>query len=175
MTMIILEGTDCCYKSTVADKLSKELGYPVLKGSSFELAKSGNEKLFEHFNKLADEDNVIIDRYIYSNLVYAKKFKDYSILTEEQQRTIEKKIRDKAKVIYLYADAKVIKQRLRERGDEYINDRDIEPVLELYREIMSDVGLHTYSWDTEQWSSKEIAKGIIFLVDGVIYEESNCN
>ncbi|AME04820.1 AAA family ATPase [Bacillus sp. SDLI1] len=164
MTMIILEGTDCCYKSTVADKLSKELGYPVLKGSSFELAKSGNEKLFEHFNKLADEDNVIIDRYIYSNLVYAKKFKDYSILTEEQQRTIEKKIRDKAKVIYLYADAKVIKQRLRERGDEYINDRDIEPVLELYREVMSDVGLHTYSWDTEQWDSEEIGEGIIHLI-----------
>lgn len=165
MTMIILEGTDCCYKSTVADKLSKELGYPVLKGSSFELAKSGNEKLFEHFNKLADEDNVIIDRYIYSNLVYAKKFKDYSILTEEQQRTIEKKIRDKAKVIYLYADAKVIKQRLRERGDEYINDRDIEPVLGLYREVMSDVGLHTYSWDTEQWNSDEIVEDLIQLFE----------
>ncbi|NMV98050.1 AAA family ATPase [Bacillus velezensis] len=164
MTMIILEGTDCCYKSTVADKLSKELGYPVLKGSSFELAKSGNEKLFEHFNKLADEDNVIIDRYIYSNLVYARKFKDYSILTKEQQRTIEKKIRDKAKVIYLHADPKVIKQRLLERGDEYINDRDIEPVLELYRAVMSDIGLHTYSWDTEQWSSEEIAKGIIHLI-----------
>ncbi|GJI61744.1 ATP-binding protein [Bacillus velezensis] len=164
MTMIILEGTDCCYKSTVAEKLSKELGYPVIKGSSFELAKSGNEKLFEHFNKLADEDNVIIDRYIYSNLVYAKKFKDYSILTEEQQRTIEKKIRDKAKVIYLHADPKVIKKRLLERGDEYINDRDIEPVLELYREVMSDIGLHTYSWDTEQWSSEEIAEGIIHLI-----------
>ncbi|MGG1363556.1 AAA family ATPase [Bacillus velezensis] len=164
MTMIILEGTDCCYKSTVADKLSKELGYPVLKGSSFELAKSGNEKLFEHFNKLADEDNVIIDRYIYSNLVYARKFKDYSILTEEQQRVIEKKIRDKAKVIYLHADPQVIKHRLRERGDEYINDRDIEPVLELYREVMSDAGLHTYSWDTEQWSSDEIAEGVIHLI-----------
>ncbi|MCM3278219.1 AAA family ATPase [Bacillus velezensis] len=175
MTMIILEGADCCYKSTVADKLSKELGYPVIKGSSFELAKSGNEKLFEHFNKLADEDNVIIDRYIYSNLVYAREFKDYSILTEEQQRAIEEKIRGKAKVIYLHADSKVIKQRLLERGDEYINDRDIEPVLELYREVMSDVGLHTYSWDTEQWSSEEIAKGIIFLTDGVIYEGSNCN
>ncbi|AZJ44229.1 AAA family ATPase [Bacillus velezensis] len=165
MTMIILEGTDCCYKSTIADKLSKELGYPVLKGSSFELAKSGNEKLFEHFNKLADEDNVIIDRYIYSNLVYARKFKDYSILTKEQQRVIEKKIRDKAKVIYLHADPQVIKHRLRERGDEYINDRDIEPVLELYREVMSDVGLHTYSWDTEQWSSEEIAEGIIHLIE----------
>ncbi|NHN20990.1 AAA family ATPase [Bacillus velezensis] len=165
MMMIILEGTDCCYKSTVAEKLSKELGYPVIKGSSFELAKSGNEKLFEHFSKLADEDNVIIDRYIYSNLVYAKKFKGYSILTKEQQRAIEEKIRDKTKVIYLHADPKVIKQRLRERGDEYINDVDIEPVLELYREVMSDVGLHTYSWDTEQWSSEEIAKGIIFLVD----------
>lgn len=163
--MIILEGTDCCYKSTVADKLRKELGYPVIKGSSFELAKSGNEKLFEHFNKLADEDNVIIDRYIYSNLVYAKKFKDYSILTEEQQRTIEEKIRDKAKVIYLHADPKVIKQRLLERGDEYIKDRDIEPVLKLYRKVMSDAGLHTYSWDTEQWSSDDIVEGLIHLFE----------
>ncbi|MCR6614573.1 AAA family ATPase [Bacillus velezensis] len=165
MTMIILEGTDCCYKSTVADKLRKELGYPVIKGSSFELAKSGNEKLFEHFNKLADEDNVIIDRYIYSNLVYAKKFKDYSILTEEQQRTIEEKIRDKAKVIYLHADPKVIKQRLLERGDEYIKDRDIEPVLELYREVMSNAGLHTYSWDTGQWDSDDIVEDLIQLFE----------
>ncbi|MGO5674723.1 AAA family ATPase [Bacillus subtilis] len=164
MTMIILEGTDCCYKSTVADKLSKELGYPVIKGSSFELAKSGNEKLFEHFNKLADEDNVIIDRYIYSNLVYAKKFKDYSILTEEQQRAIEEKIRDKAKVIYLHADPKVIKQRLLERGDEYINDRDIEPVLELYNQVIDEMGLHMNSWDTNEWNSDEIVEDIIHLI-----------
>ncbi|MCY8466961.1 AAA family ATPase [Bacillus atrophaeus] len=164
MTMIILEGTDCCYKSTVADKLSKELGYPVIKGSSFELATSGNEKLFDHFNKLADEDNVIIDRYIYSNLVYARKFKDYSILTEEQQRAIEKKIRDKAKVIYLHADPKVIKQRLRERGDEYINDRDIEPVLELYNQVIDDMGLHMNSWDTNEWNSDEIVEDIIHLI-----------
>ncbi|WP_440614988.1 AAA family ATPase [Bacillus subtilis] len=164
MTMIILEGTDCCYKSTVADKLSKELGYPVIKGSSFELAKSGNEKLFEHFNTLADEDNVIIDRYIYSNLVYAKKFKDYSILTEEQQRAIEEKIRDKAKVIYLHADPKVIKQRLRERGDEYINDRDIEPVLELYNQVIDEMGLHMNSWDTNEWNSDEIVEDIIHLI-----------
>ncbi|MDF4194874.1 MULTISPECIES: AAA family ATPase [Bacillus amyloliquefaciens group] len=165
MTMIILEGTDCCYKSTVADKLSKELGYPVIKGSSFELAKSGNEKLFEHFNKLADEDNVIIDRYIYSNLVYAREFKDYSILTEEQQRAIEEKIRCKAKVIYLHADPKVVKRRLSERGDEYINDRDIEPVLELYREVMSNAGLHTYSWDTGQWDSDDIVENLIQLFE----------
>lgn len=164
MTMIILEGTDCCYKSTVADKLSKELGYPVIKGSSFELAKSGNEKLFEHFNKLADEDNVIIDRYIYSNLVYARKFKDYSILTEEQQRAIEEKIRGKAKVIYLHADPKVIKQRLRERGDEYINNRDIEPVLELYNQVIDEMGLHMNSWDTNEWNSDEIVEDIIHLI-----------
>ncbi|MBF8228955.1 deoxynucleoside kinase, partial [Bacillus subtilis] len=132
MTLIILEGPDCCFKSTVAAKLSKELKYPIIKGSSFELAKSGNEKLFEHFNKLADEDNVIIDRFVYSNLVYAKKFKDYSILTERQLRFIEDKIKAKAKVVYLHADPSVIKKRLRVRGDEYIEGKDIDSILELY-------------------------------------------
>ncbi|MED4799025.1 deoxynucleoside kinase [Bacillus atrophaeus] len=163
MTLIILEGADCCYKSTIATKLNKELGYPIIKGSSFELATSGNEKLFEHFNKLTDEDNVIIDRYIYSNLVYARKFKDYSILTEEQQRAIEDKIKMKARVVYLHADPEIIKERLSIRGDEYINDRDIEPVLELYREVMSNAGLHTYSWDTGQWDSDEIVEDLTYL------------
>ncbi|MEC1665780.1 nucleoside/nucleotide kinase family protein [Bacillus halotolerans] len=163
MTLIILEGPDCCFKSTVAGKLSKELKYPIIKGSSFELATSGNEKLFEHFNKIADEDNVIIDRFVYSNLVYAKKFKDYSILTEQQLRIIEDKIKTKAKVVYLQADSKYIKKRLRERGDEYIEELDIDPILELYREVMSKAGLHTYSWDTGQWGSDEIVEDLIQL------------
>ncbi|MCY7829833.1 deoxynucleoside kinase [Bacillus inaquosorum] len=165
MTLIILEGPDCCFKSTVAAKLSKELKYPIIKGSSFELATSGNEKLFEHFNKLADEDNVIIDRFVYSNLVYAKKFKDYSILTEQQLRIIEDKIKTKAKVVYLHADSKFIKKRLRERGDEYIEELDIDPILELYREVMSKAGLHTYSWDTGQWDSDEIVEDLIHLLE----------
>nr|WGE07014.1 AAA family ATPase [Bacillus subtilis] len=165
MTMIILEGTDCCYKSTVADKLSKELGYPVIKGSSFELVPRAEMRSCSNtLTNWYDEDNVIIDRYIYSNLVYAKKFKDYSILTEEQQRAIEEKIRDKAKVIYLHADPKVIKQRLLERGDEYINDRDIEPVLELYNQVIDEMGLHMNSWDTNEWNSDEIVEDIIHLI-----------
>ncbi|MED4854876.1 hypothetical protein [Bacillus atrophaeus] len=163
MTLIILEGADCCYKSTIATKLNKELGYPIIKGSSFELATSGNEKLFEHFNKIADEDNIIIDRYIYSNFVYARKFKDYSILTEEQQRAIEDKIKMKSKVVYLHADPKVIKERLSIRGDEYIEGKDIDSILRLYREVMSNAGLYTYSWDTGQWDSDEIVEDLTYL------------
>ncbi|MCY7933936.1 deoxynucleoside kinase [Bacillus spizizenii] len=165
MTLIILEGPDCCFKSTVAAKLSKELKYPIIKGSSFELAASGNKKLFEHFNKLGDEDNVIIDRFVYSNLVYAKKFKDYSILTEQQLRVIEDKIKSKAKVVYLHADSNVIKERLSERGDEYIEEQDIDPILGLYREVMNNAGLHTYSWDTGQWGSDEIVEDLIQLFE----------
>ncbi|MCY8063927.1 deoxynucleoside kinase [Bacillus spizizenii] len=165
MTLIILEGPDCCFKSTVAAKLSKELKYPIIKGSSFELAVSGNEKLFEHFNKLADEDNVIIDRFVYSNLVYARKFKDYSILSEQQLRIIEDKIKSKAKVVYLHADSNIIKQRLSVRGDEYIEAKDIYSILDLYREVMNNARLHTYSWDTGQWDSDEIVKDLIYLLE----------
>lgn len=68
-------------------------------------------------------------------------------------------------MIYLHADPKVVKRRLSERGDEYINDRDIEPVLELYREVMSNAGLHTYSWDTGQWDSDDIVENLIQLFE----------
>ncbi|MCY8810597.1 deoxynucleoside kinase [Bacillus atrophaeus] len=163
MPLIILEGADCCYKSTIATKLNRELGYPIIKGSSFKLATSGNEKLFEHFNKLADEDNVIIDRFIYSNMVYARKFKDYSILTEQQLRIIENKIKMKAKVVYLHANPKIIKERLSIRGDEYIEGKDIDSILRFYREVMSNAGVHTYSWDTGQWDSDEIVEDLTYL------------
>ena len=77
--------------------------------------------------------------------------------------------------LYNFKTGSISRSFMYSSRDEYIKDRDIEPVLKLYRKVMSDAGLHTYSWDTEQWSSKEIAEDIIFLVDGVIYEESNCN
>lgn len=98
-------------------------------------------------------------------MVYAKNFKDYSILTEQQLRIIEDKIKAKAKVVYLHADPSIIKERLNVRGDEYIEGKDIDSILELYREAMSNAGLHTYSWDTGQWSSDEIVEDLIQLFE----------
>ncbi|MEM5599348.1 hypothetical protein AAHB53_28775 [Niallia circulans] len=108
--MIILEGNECCFKSTVASKLSEKSGYPIIKGSSFELSQCTNKELYEHFINFSINDNVIMDRFIYSNQVYATLYKDFAILTNDQRKHIEKLVFDKSIVYYLYAPDEVIKK-----------------------------------------------------------------
>ena len=113
--LIILEGMDCTGKTTLANKLSEKLGFSIVKGSSFEQAKSGNEALFAGFLELTKLKNTILDRFIYSNEVYAKIYEDYSILTDEQRRFIEREITGSALLIYLTAKNEVLIERLGER------------------------------------------------------------
>ncbi|WP_338335466.1 hypothetical protein [Bacillus altitudinis] len=162
--IIILEGCDCCYKSTVAKQLSKKLDYKILRGSSFELAKGSQDSLYDYCLGLTEHDNLIIDRYIYSNLVYATSFPGHAKLSDEQVSIVENKLLSKAKLIYLHARPEVIKERILSRGDDQVNTKDVEPIVKLYNEVIPKSKLHTYSFDTEIYGSDEIVEDIIYLV-----------
>lgn len=158
--LIILEGNECCFKTTVAEKLSKQLNIPVVKGSSFEFSQCTNEELFERFKELAQLDNVIIDRFIYSNRVYATLYEDYAILSNEQRHYIEDIIRHKSTVYYLFADDEIIKQRISQRGDDYVNLDMVSNINNFYSNIMLDAMVRVNSFDTNEWDSDDIVMGI---------------
>ncbi|AVM24240.1 AAA family ATPase [Bacillus pumilus] len=162
--IIILEGCDCCYKSTVAKQLSKKLDYKILRGSSFELAKGSQGSLYDYCFELTKHEKIIIDRYIYSNLVYATTFPGHAKLSEEQVSIIENKLLGKAKLIYLYARPEAIKERILSRGDDQVNTKDVEPIVKLYNDVIPKSKLHTYSFDTVKYNSDEIVDDIIYLV-----------
>lgn len=163
--MIVLCGNECNYKSTIAEKLHSKLGYEVVKGSSFEFATNGNDVLNKRMISFAEMDNIILDRFIYSNLVYASLKKDYSILTPEQVKNIENMIRDKAFIIYLHAPSEVLVQRLEERGDEYIKSDELKGINEVYERVMSNVeDMYLFDYDTSKMDSEEIANQIVSLV-----------
>jgi thymidylate kinase len=159
--LIILEGNECCFKTTVAEKLSKQLNLPVVKGSTFEFSKCTNEELFERFKSLTELDNVIIDRFIYSNRVYATLYEDYAILTDEQRQEIEDRIKQKATVYFLFADDKVIENRIKERGDDYVVPEMVHKINDMYDVTMSQSSLRVVAYDTNDWSSDEIVKDIV--------------
>lgn len=162
--MLILEGSDACFKSTIANKLSEKLSLPVVHGSSFELAECDNTELYDHFDNLAQADNVIYDRLIYSNQVYATIFTDYTILSDNQRHDIEDKIKDKAIVIHLYADEDVIANRLGSRGDEYIDKTHIHDILTGYQTAMENAaynGVTVVSYDTGKYTSNQIVDDIV--------------
>ncbi|PHA03045.1 hypothetical protein COE51_01500 [Bacillus pseudomycoides] len=156
--LIILEGNECCYKTTIAEKLSKELGMNVVKGSSFELSQCSNEELFDHFKAVAQIDNTIIDRFIYSNEVYASLYDDYAILTNGQRKDIENLIRDKAILFYLYASDKMIKKRIEERGDDYVDTSMVSKINDKFNNSISKSGLRVIPYSTELFNSNEIVR-----------------
>ena len=161
--LIILEGNECNFKTTVAEKLSKSLKLPVVKGSSFENAKCTNLQLYKHFTELALMDDVIIDRSWISNRVYATLYEDYAILTEEQREDIERMVNGKAILIYLYATEDVLVKRIRERGDEYVDEKMLGKINHTYDEAMEGTRLHTIQFDTGRESSDQIAETVSMI------------
>ena len=157
---IILEGNECNFKTTVANKLSESLKLPVVKGSSFENAKCSNIELYHHFLDLAKKNNVIIDRSWISNRVYATLYSDYAILTQEQREYIEKQVENNTILVYLYADENVLKERIRERGDDYVDEKMLGKINRTYDEAMEGTRLHTIHFDTANNSSNQIAKTV---------------
>lgn len=159
--LLILEGNECCFKTTVAEKLSQQLNIPVVKGSTFEFSKCTNEELFERFKQLSELDNVIIDRFIYSNRVYATLYEDYAILTAQQRLEIEQLIKCKATVYYLFADDKIIESRIKQRGDDYVVPEMVGKINNTYDSTMSESKLKVVAFDTNDWSSAEIVIDIV--------------
>lgn len=164
MTMIILEGCDANFKTTIANKLSKELGYDIVKGSTFEYAANGNEELYKRMISLCELDNVILDRFIYSNLVYAPLYDDFSMLTPEQVEIIENKIEDKAIIFYLHASVETIVERINVRGDEYVKVDKIESIINGY-DVLCDTTVELHTFNTKLNSSDNIVKSIIKIIN----------
>jgi len=163
MSIIILEGNEAVFKTTIAEKLRKKLGWEVIKGSSFELSQCSNAELFEHFKAIAQRDNVIIDRFIYSNQVYATLYEDFAILTDEQRQYIEDLIRQKATVFYLYASEETIKSRINQRGDEYVDVSMVGKINDVFDDSINKAYIITVKCDTEKNNSDEIVDRILLV------------
>lgn len=135
MGIIILEGSDCTGKTTLANTLAEVTGYEIVKGSSFEISELGADGMFNHMMELLDRDNIIIDRFMWSNLVYGKLF-DYPMMNLTQFDLLVEKADEKALLLYLHAPIGTINYRMQNRGDDMIKIENIEDILEEYNEVM---------------------------------------
>lgn len=171
MTIVIIEGCDAAGKTTLIDMLRQQLpDFVVKKGSSFEHSKCDQNELYFKFRELLGlevgsfvDDNIIFDRFIYSNEVYASLYDDYAILSDEQRRRLEEIIAHEAIVVYLYASPIELQRRLNSRGDDYVKADRIPAILQKYNESLMKVHprLDLISFDTEVNSTEQMVKVII--------------
>lgn len=137
---ITLDGVDGSGKSTLADQLSKNYGFEIVHGSSFEIAQSGQQKMYEYMIYLYSRENVIIDRTHFSNIVYGTLF-DKILLSKEQSEHLTSLLNEDTLNFFLLPNENFVKQNLLSRGDEYISTSDVNNIIVFYEKIFEQVNL----------------------------------
>lgn len=132
---IIIEGTECVGKTTFAEKLVEATGYELAKGSSFELSMQGADEMFEHMMGLLDKGGQVIDRFLYSNLVYGEKF-GYPMMSPEQYDQLVEKLDETSILVYMYSAEGVIEYRMNDRGDDMLDSEEAKEMLDLFKESL---------------------------------------
>lgn len=158
----IVVGTDCSGKTSLVNMLSDITEFKIVKGSSFEHSQCTQDELFEKFIEFTKMDNVIFDRFHLCNAVYAPMYDDFAMLSDEQRRVIERLMKDKAILIYLYADDEVLEERFNSRGDEYVTLDKLKYAKGKYEEALHKAeGLKVVKFDTGKMTTKEIVEQIL--------------
>jgi thymidylate kinase len=170
IVIIILEGNECTFKSTIGKELSYRLDVQLRHGSSFQVAKLNHKDLFNHYLTLANgNEDVIYDRFIYSNRVYASLYQDCSILSLDEIKIIEGLIRsnhEKVLVVHCCGYEWDILERMRKRGDEYVKEDMIVPISQRYDKVMrEECGLPKLVYNSSLSPSERAIEWIIDMIN----------
>lgn len=135
--IIILEGSDCSGKSTLARQLQQITGFDIVKGSSFQIAELGNQAMFEHMLSLSTKDRIIIDRMYISNYIYGELF-DFPRMDMNQFHALRDAFNKKSLTIVLQPSLSAVTKRLGVRGDDEIKTNDLQNILDNYLKVLTD-------------------------------------
>ena len=135
--IIILEGSDCSGKSTLARQLQQITGFDIVKGSSFQIAELGRQAMFEHMLSLSEKDGIIVDRLYISNYIYGELF-DFPRMTIEQFHSLRDAFNKNSLTIVLQPSLDAIEKRLSVRGDDEIKTNDLQNILDNYLKVLTD-------------------------------------
>ena len=130
--IIIVEGPDLAGKTTLINQLNIKGEYDVV---HFDAPDDDFDYKADYLNVL-DKENVILDRYFFSEIVYSKVFERQCRLSAETMEKIKEKLKNKPHtLIYINPGIETLKRRYRERGDELITESQIEKIVKEYENL----------------------------------------
>lgn len=123
--IIIIEGPDGSGKTTLAEKLSRQTGYPIVHK---EQPKSEEERLLmmgDYLQTIRSGKNMIFDRCWYSEMAYGPVMRDGSAISYPDMYDLEEQLtKCGAIIIYATGPKAALWQRCQRRGEDYVTSRD---------------------------------------------------
>lgn len=150
--LIIFEGCDGTGKTTLANKVAEELPLEATRLLHRGVpTRSPIEEYTDLEGPYDQSHHVICDRWHWGELVYGPLYRDRSELGLAGLREVEDFLRPLgAIVVWLREDPQVIRRRLADRGESYLQDRHIETVLDAYGRVAAMSTLPTIAGTAEQ-------------------------
>jgi len=121
---IILEGCDCVGKSSIASNIVKlDPNYTVMKRNAVKSYTEGKSQYSADIELLNSKTNLIFDRFMYSEAVYAPIFRNYF---PEYLREFEHKLSSNNLLVLVYARPEIVKKRF---DGKFIKEEQIELIM----------------------------------------------
>lgn len=124
--IFIIEGPDGSGKTTLAEKLSKQTGFPVIHRSQPKTEEEKANMMKGYMETIKSGKNAIFDRCWYSEMAYGPIMRDASVISYPEMYELEKLLAKKgALIIYCTDKPEVLWYRATKRGEDYIKDYGI--------------------------------------------------
>jgi len=134
----IIIGPDGSGKTSLSKKLSELLNYNIIHMDK-PITETDKLNMFnQYINILNNNDNIILDRAWYCEMVYGLIIRNKSYINLEQMYFLENLIKNKAIIIYCTDITQNLWNRCIFRGEDYIKSFDIlDKIKNKYDEIIN--------------------------------------
>ncbi len=141
MPVIILEGIDGSGKSTLAEALLKASPLKTTIVHRGPLEGTVEDELIYPLQKIADDELLITDRWHVGEMIYGPIYRGKSQVAGEYNDIIEDLLWSMNAVkVVLSPPLSIVKRRLIERGEDYLQPEHIDEVHEFYERYANEYG-----------------------------------
>lgn len=169
--VLIFEGCDASGKTTIQEILREIIRHAFLIHTSAPVKGNSKEYFYNLLDKLTDFAGIInqplfFDRFHVGELVYGSIFRPETIddaVKEKMFRLEERLAEREAKMVYITASPNTIVNRLKKRGDWYVQPSDVQRILDKYEQMLAKSRLPIFRLDTtSDYTPADIKNLVLF-------------
>ena len=121
--IFIIEGPDGSGKTTLAEMLSKQTGFPVVHRTQPKSEEEKARMMQEYVATIKTGKNAIFDRCWYSEMAYGPVFRGESCISVDEMHELEGLLHSLGGFV-VYCHSENAYERACERGEDYIQNYD---------------------------------------------------